>query len=170
MLEKRSLGLLSILAGIIAIIGYLSFPLIYPSSGNSNVNANVVVSSACFIGLSPNSITFGNMAPTSSYNTNVLVTDTDNGGNVAANILLEGTAWTSGSNSFVVGQTNYNGLSQSSYSGVSLTASLVDTAIQIPAPTVSTPSTSNTIYFGLQVPGGTTPGTYTQTITFENSC
>lgn len=170
MLEKRSLGLLSILAGIIAIMGYLSFPLIYPSSGNSNVNANVVVSSACFIGLSPNSITFGNMAPTSSYNTNVLVTDTDNGGNVAANILLEGTAWTSGGNSFVVGQTNYNGLSQSSYSGVSLTASLVDTAIQIPAPTVSTPSTSNTIYFGLQVPGGTTPGTYTQTITFENSC
>lgn len=110
------------------------------------------------------------MAPTSSYDTNVIVTDTDNGGNVASNILLEGTAWTSGSNSFVVGQTNYNGLSQSSYSGVSLTASLVDTAIQIPAPTVSTPSTSNAIYFGLQVPGGTASGTYTQTITFENSC
>ncbi len=170
MFGKRNIGLLSIFAGVIAIMGYLSLPLIYPSSGNSNVNANVVVSSACFIGLSPNSITFGNMAPTSSYDTNVLVTDTDNGGNVAANILLEGTTWTSGGNSFAVGQTNYNGISQSSYNGISLTTSLVDTAIQISAPTVSSPSTSNTIYFGLQVPGGTASGTYTQTITFENSC
>ena len=170
MFEKKNIEILSILIGIVFAISYLFLPLVYPSSGNSNVNANVIVSSACFIGLSPNSITFGNMAPTSIYDTNVIVTDTDNGGNVAANILLEGIDWTSGSNSFVVGQTKYDQTSQSSYSGVSLTASLVDTAVQIPAPTASTPSTSNTIYFGLQVPGGTTPGTYTQTITFENSC
>jgi hypothetical protein len=171
MLQKKNLSLLlGIFFGVIGVMSYLSFPLIYPSSGSSNVNANVVVSSACFIGISPNSITFGNMAPTSAYDTNVLVTDTDNGGNVAANILLEGTTWASGSNTFAVGQTNYNGLSQSSYLGVSLTTSLVDTAIQIPAPTVLSPSTSNTVYFGLEVPGGTTPGTYTQTITFENSC
>ncbi len=167
MFGKKFFGVLAGLVGVILTFAFISLPLVYP---NANVNANVIVSPACFIGVSPSSITFGNMAPTSAYDTNVLVTDTDNGGNVAANILLEGIAWASGSNNFAVGQTQWSPTVQTSYTGTALTTSLVDTLIQIPAPTSSSPSTSNVVYFGLQVPGGTPPGTYTQTITFENSC
>ncbi len=151
-------------------------------SGNiqtANVVANVVVQGVCYISLSPSSISFGTLTPTATYNTNQIVTDTDNGGNVAANILLEGTGgsgatlgdWLGpGSNVIPVGNTLYSASSQPSYSGAALSNALTNSNIVIAAPNVITTSTSANVFFGLGVPAGTAGGTYTQNILIENSC
>ncbi len=149
-------------------------------SVNALTTANVVVTAnvqqVCYITLSTNSINFGQIpaARNTGYTNNGII-DYDQGGNVAANILVEGTNWNEVSpvtgNSFGVSNTVWGTSNTVAYSaGTALSNILADTAIQIPAPTQTTPTTSNSIYFGLGIPGGTPAGVYQQTITIENSC
>jgi hypothetical protein len=149
-------------------------------SVNALTTANVVVTAnvqqVCYITLSTNSINFGQIpaAGNTGYTANGIV-DYDQGGNVAANILVEGTNWNEVSpvtgNSFGVSNTVWGTSNTVAYSaGTPLGNTLADTNIQIPAPTQTTPTTSNNIYFGLGIPGGTPAGVYQQTITIENSC
>ncbi len=132
------------------------------------VSANV--QGACYISLNPTTVNFGSVYASANVPVNNLVTDTDGGGNVAASVLVDGTSWVSGSNNFGVSNTLWNANTQSTYTGNQLTGSLAITGITVPAPTQSSPSASNSIYFGVGVPGGTAGGIYQQTITIENSC
>ena len=133
------------------------------------MNAKVAVQGTCYISLAPNAISFGSIVASANVPSNMLVTDTDNGGNVQATMLVEGTPWT-GPTTFGVSNTLWDAASQAIYTGNALSNSLTTTGITIPAPNSIVTSTSNTIYFGLGIPGGTPAGSYTQTITIENSC
>ncbi|MCL5093458.1 MAG: hypothetical protein M1128_03250 [Candidatus Marsarchaeota archaeon] len=142
------------------------------ASGNA-ITAMADVQGTCYIALSTNTISFGSIVSNADVPTNVLVTDTDNGGNVASSLLVEGNDWTQTSNSlttFGVGNTKWDATSQGSYAGTALTNSLFTTGISIAAPNTLDTTTSNNIYFGLYIPGGTPAGTYSQDITIENSC
>ena len=152
---------------------------IYNKSSTANaITAEVSVQGTCYISLSPNSISLGPIVASANVPTNVVVTDNDNGGNVAASLLVAGTNWYLNGNtlstSFGVSNTLWDASSQSTYNGIALTNSISSsnaiTNIIIPAPTPTNTITSNSIYFGLGVPGGTPAGSYEQTITIENSC
>jgi len=135
---------------------------------NAILSANV--QGVCYISLNTNTINFGTVFASANVPTQFGVTDYDNGGNVAANILVSGNNWVGPTTTFGVGNTLWNPTSSTSYIGNALTTGPADTHIVIPAPTQNTPSTSNRIYFGLAVPGGAPSGTYTQNIIIENSC
>ncbi len=170
----RSRALLAIFASVLVVSGTLMLALgsvAFASSTTSNVTANVAVESVCYINLSPNAISFGSMFPTETYPDNVLVTDSDPNGNVAANVLVSGSNWVSGTNSFGVSNTTWSATSSSTFLTTNrLSATPAITGITIAAPTTSSNTPSNSIYFGLNVPGAIPAGTYTQTITIENSC
>jgi len=136
---------------------------------NAIFSANV--QGVCYISLNTLTINFGTVVASANVPTQFGVTDSDNGGNVAANMLVYGGNWV-GPTTFGVGNTLWNPTSSNSYIGTALTLSTGNTitGIVIPAPTQSSPSTSNSIYFGLGVPGGAPSGTYTQNIIIENSC
>ncbi len=124
----------------------------------------------CYISLGTYSISFGTISPGSNSPTSNVVAVNDPGGNVQANVLVDGTDWTTGSSNFGVSNTLWNPTSLGTYAGNALTNALAPTSIIIPAPSVGSPTTSNNIYFGLGVPAGTTAGAYTQNILIENSC
>ncbi len=131
--------------------------------------ANIV--GTCFISLSPTTVNFGSIVPGANVPTNVNVVVSDPGGNFAANVLVDGTNWVSGVNNFGVSNTLWDAANQVSvYAGTPLTNALVITSIIVTAPTLGTPTTSNSIYFGLGIPQGVVAGTYTQNIVIENSC
>ncbi|MCL5404306.1 MAG: hypothetical protein M1125_00480 [Candidatus Marsarchaeota archaeon] len=147
---------------------------IYNKSSTANaITAKVNVQGTCYISLSPNTISFGSIPASANVPTNVLVTDSDTGGNVASKLLVEGNNWAQTTNDLVtfgVSNTLWNPTSLTVYSGNALSNTLFDTGIIIPAPSAAQTTTSNSIYFGLGIPGGTPAGTYEQTITIENSC
>ncbi len=147
----------------------ITFNNLCATSTTNALTANVLVPATCFTTASVSSITFGTMSPGSTYNTNVLVTDNDVGGNYQATLYVEGTDW-SGAGTIGVSNTVWNPTSASSYIGNGLTTGFVTTNLIIPAPSYTTSTTSNNIYFGMNVVGGAPSGTYTQTITLENSC
>ncbi len=137
------------------------------------------VQGVCFVSLSTNSLSFGSLSPGSNYATNVVVTDTDNGGNTQSTVLIAATSgsgatlgdWIGpGSNVIPVSNTLWSATPQSSYTGSALTNSLASTSISILAPNVIDPSQSANVYFGLGLPAGTAGGAYTQNIEIENSC
>ena len=141
----------------------------------TNTVATANVQSACFISLNTASIDFGSLDPNANVPTANQIIDTNQGGNVASNILVEGGNWISGSNNFYVANTLWNPTSASAGTGNALAlytglSSLVDTLIQVAAPTLSTPTTSSNIYFGMEIPGGTPAGIYTQNIVYGYSC
>jgi len=142
----------------------------------SNVlSVTVNVLPTCYISLSPTSINFGTLATgTNTGNSWNGIVDTDNGGNVQATIYVYGGNWIFSSNtaiSFYVANTVWSGTNTVSYSsGTPLTLTPVSTGIIVPAPTQSNPSTSNTVYFGVAVPGGAPVGAYTQNIVIANQC
>jgi len=145
-----------------------------PSSNTLSVTVNVLPT--CYISLSATSINFGTMP--SGTNTGTTwngILDSDPGGNSQATIQVAGGNWIYSSNtaiSFYVANTVWSSTNTVSYSGgTPLTLPpAVSANIIVPAPTQSTPTTSNTIYFGLGVPGGTKVGAYTQNIIIENQC
>jgi len=166
-------ALISVFIGLAVFIAFSGLATAYTASNTVTASANV--QGVCYISLSSNTINFGNIAPNANVPTNMQITDYDNGGNVAANILVDGTNWIYSSNTaiyFGVSNTLWSPASQTTYTGTALTLSptLTNTGIVVPQPTSSTPTTSNNIYFGLAIPAGTGAGIYTQTITIENSC
>ncbi len=131
------------------------------------VNANVNVGNVIYISVSPSSNTFGPVYPNTVYSATVGFTDADNGGNLAANIFVNGSDWYLSSNTFGVGNTIWSATSGST-TGTTLTNTLTNTGIIIPQPNINTPSQSNSIYFGVTIPAGTPPGLWTQNVIFEN--
>jgi len=141
----------------------------------SNVlTVTVNVLPTCYISLSPNSINFGTLATGTTSTTWNGITDTDTGGNAQATINVWGGNWIFSSNSlisFYVANTVWSSTGTGSYSsGNSLTLTPFSTGIIVPAPTQSNPSTSNTVYFEVAVPGGAPVGAYTQNIIIANEC
>ena len=120
-------------------------------------------SSVCTIYLNSNVINFGNLNPNSDIPTSNNIVDT-NTGNSNAYMYVFGGNWI-GPIQFGVSNTIWAATNNVPFSTASkLTPTLSNTLISIPS------TGSNSIYFGLRVPGGTSSGTYQQTITFENSC
>ena len=164
---------LAIMASLLVVSGTLALALgsVAFATTTSNVTANVAVESVCYISLSTNAISFGSLYPTAQHADNVIVTDSDPYGNVAANVLVSGGNWISGLNNFGVSNTTWSATSSNTFlitNPLSIVPSL--TGITIAVPTLASNTPSNSIYFGLNVPGAIPAGTYTQTIVIENSC
>ncbi|MDE1865012.1 MAG: hypothetical protein KGH94_00005, partial [Candidatus Micrarchaeota archaeon] len=153
-----------------------------PASGNLNEGKTQSISfaaSACYISISNTVVDFGQINSGSNVPTANTVTVTDNGGSAAANILVAGGLgstspfngiWlgTSSANQIGIANTLWSAASQGSYSGTAVTNTPVDTMILIPNPGGGT--ASNTIYFGMGIPGGTPADTYTTNIIVESTC
>ena len=164
------IGVTALLLGVIFAIQIIPFAT---ATSSNTLNANVAVGSACFTLATPSVIVFGNTLPTSSnqlYYTNVLVTDNDIGGNIGSWLFVEGSTWSSASNTLLAGETVWNPTPQGSYMGNQLTASFANTAMYIAAPSLATPTTGGNVFFGMNVPAGTPAGNYVQTITFNDFC
>ena len=138
------------------------------STSNGTVTANVAVGNVIYLAISPNSIAISGLAPNYTYPTNIPVTDTDNGGNIGANALVEGTSWVGSAYVFGVGNTLESNTASAPLSGIPLTSSFVVTNSYIIAPNTVNPSTNAIVYFGFSIPPATPAGNYVQTISFEN--
>ncbi len=135
-----------------------------PFTVNSANSVITVSAAACQISLSTNSLGFGNIIASKSYNTNQIVTD-NNIGNAPTYLWVYGTNWISGGNNFGVSNTVWDATSDSSFVGNVLSLISSNTGILIPAS-----SGSNSIYFGLRIPAGQVAATYTQNIVITNVC
>ena len=134
----------------------------------NSVTASVVVPTNCITQLSNTLINFGVINPLGNAPTANAVLDT-NEGNVAAFILLDGTNWVSGGNSFPVTNTIWDFSTHAG--GVSGNALQLLGAVTNTANIIGS-GVNNILYFGALVNNGITQpaGTYTQTITIENEC
>ncbi|QRF74375.1 PGF-pre-PGF domain protein [Candidatus Micrarchaeum sp.] len=150
--------------GNVLINGYNYTPSVYSSTLTAG-NTTIIkfTPPVCTISLNTNTISFGNLDPGTIYPDSVQIIDT-NSGDATANILLSGTNWTNPTINFGATNTSWSITSLSSFGPNLLSRSPRNTAISIG------PSSSNSIYFGLNVPGAIPAGTYTQTIVIENSC
>lgn len=162
MVNKRSILVPIVITGVFfgSIIGILF------AGGNTDaVTASVTINNYCSFTVSNTAINFGSMNPGANTITtanDITVTDT---GNIGSNILTSGNSWTFGSNSFGVQNTVWSASSSTTYGAATpLTGSSVDTHI------VVANSASNSIYYGLGIPAGQAPGTYSQTIDVISSC
>ncbi|MGC8648594.1 MAG: hypothetical protein ACP5SJ_03860, partial [Candidatus Micrarchaeia archaeon] len=123
----------------------------------------IVAAKTCTISLSPSAISFGMLNAGTSIATTNAITDS-NTGNANAYIFVYGGNWI-GPVQFGVSNTTWSKLSGTIYANANkLLSTAVNTTIEVPA------SGSNSIYFGVGVPGGAPYGSYSQTITIENSC
>ncbi len=161
-------SMLVVLTIAFMVLSYTNVRITSANSTSSNVAASANVQSYCELGGAPQTIAFGTYPGSGgSYDTNSLIT-ANTIGNAAGNILVSGTTWAYLSNSFAVGSTDWSASSQSSFTGTPLTGTPTDTNIaMVPLPAVIA---TNDIYFGVNVPAGENPDTYTQTITLKNSC
>ena len=118
----------------------------------------------CNINLSPNTINFGTLKPATSISTVNSIVDS-NSGNAKAYLFIYGTKWSSANYNFGVSNTSWSAASNTPFSlAGKLLSTAFNTSIAVP------PAGSNTIYLGVSVPSGQPSGSYTQTITIENSC
>ena len=138
----------------------------FPGTANS-IESNTLTIEAiatCIFTVSNSAIAFGSMNPGSNIATQnaILITNT---GNTPSNIIIDGTAWSFGTNSFGVTNTVWSWSSGVPYgSANALMPSSYDTGV-----TLSASSTKN-IFFGVGVPAGQAPGTYSQTEDIISSC
>ncbi|MDE1871663.1 MAG: hypothetical protein KGI06_05500 [Candidatus Micrarchaeota archaeon] len=145
------------------------------------VTATVIVPNTCDLVPSNSAVNFNTISPgTNSIGTSNAVTITDTGAN-PSNILLSGTAWSSGAHNFDSGNTVYSAVASNSLwnpgSAKSTTANIetyfpndngvtqLDTLLY-----TSNGATANTIFLGLQIPAAQYGATYTQTIDVISSC
>ncbi len=162
-LTWRIAGIMMLTAVFFSML-FLHQNIAYATSPNQNVNANVVVPSTCYLSATPNTITFGSVPPGSNYADNVLVNGTDTNGNVNSYLFVSGGNWVATGLHFGVSNSTWNPTSLSTFAGNALSTTAANTAILVPF------GGSNSIYFGMEVPGGQASGTYTQTITMYASC
>ncbi|MEM0201199.1 MAG: hypothetical protein QXD23_02230 [Candidatus Micrarchaeaceae archaeon] len=155
----------------------MNFAVSYATISSNTIAASANVLGTCYISLSPNTITFGGSGVTPGITTSAnTIVDTDQNGNIAANILVYSSDWTgpSPSSSFAFSGTyteTNSILPSGAYSSVpNSISSIALTQLVIPAPTLTSPSASANVFFELNVPGGLGAGVYSQTITIENSC
>jgi hypothetical protein len=144
-----------------------------PASGtviaaNSQYISWATLAPSCGISLTGNTaIGFPALTPGSASPTTNLITDTNAGGTVAANIVVDGSNWIFGANSFFVTNTLWNPTSAGAFVGNRLQldpGNFAQTYILVPG------GGSNGVYFGVVIPPALNRGTYTQNIVIENSC
>ncbi|MDE1828007.1 MAG: hypothetical protein KGH65_02505 [Candidatus Micrarchaeota archaeon] len=127
------------------------------------------MSSSCTLQVSNTAIAFpstaaGNNAPLAN------TVSATNNGNVEGYIWISGTSWATSANSainFFVTNTIFSNAPNQNAAGYlanALTLSASNTAVLIPA------ITSNTLYFGVNIPAGQASNTYTQNIIFQTVC
>jgi hypothetical protein len=142
----------------------------YPPNGVMPTNISTTAapvpppSNTCTISLSPSGFAFGSLNPGTSIATTNSVTDT-NSGNTNAYMYVYGSSW-SGPGSFDVSNTSWSGSSGIAYGSANHLSSVPSNTLLL----VPSGSGSNKIYWGLRVAPGAPTGTYSQTITIENSC
>ncbi|MDE1810701.1 MAG: hypothetical protein KGH66_01520 [Candidatus Micrarchaeota archaeon] len=148
-------------------ISFASFSFPY----SNTVAASLTVPNVCVDVLSNTVIAFGSVAPTANAPITNAVVDT-NDGNIAANILLDGTNWIASAtvNYFVTNtvwdfSAHASGISYTSANSLGLapgnlvnTFNVIGVSAQVP------------LYFGTTVPALAAPATYSQTVTIENLC
>ncbi|MDE1855501.1 MAG: hypothetical protein KGH57_04260 [Candidatus Micrarchaeota archaeon] len=148
--------------------------LVFASTTNTfnGITTKVQVSGVCVPLITNTVINFGSVQPGFSASTSNAEKVTDSG-SVSTNILLysdSGVAlsgnWQDGGvGNFLVGNTLWDGQTHAANNGNQLTNSITaDTQIFVPV------GTSANLFFGLNVPTGQVPGTYTQGITVTFSC
>ena len=184
---RRYLAFLSMVVILALATGFFLTGFNVMAYETSNVVVfNVFVPGICYIDIGTANIVFGILPPGTNTLTNFQLTVNDIGGNSASNVFVNGDAtdliggatgqqagnWvaTSGTGNFYVSNTLWNPTSLNSYTGYPLTFVQHDTYVFLPAPTVSTPTTTNYVYFGLAVPGGAPAATYDQNIIVATSC
>jgi len=139
------------------------------TSNSQQVTASVNVPGTLYTDINPTSITWKNY-PTFTNDTNTLITVSDQNGNIPGNIFIWGTATLSNTlngNSIAIGNVMWNPTALTSYNGIAVTTSQVNTLIVVAAPTISTPTTNSPIYLGVSIPAGTPNGLYTGSIYFD---
>lgn len=137
-----------------------------PSSGTlvtGNATNITFSSGTCSISLTPSAINFGILSPSTDIATTNSVVDT-NSGSSEAYMYVYGGNWIGPSSRFGVSNTTWSVSSGAAFPANRLSAVAHNTTILVPA------SSSNSIYFGLGIPGGAPSGSYTQNIIIENSC
>ena len=139
-----------------------------PVTVDSTKSAVITISSAtCTISLGTTAINFGSLNPGANIATTNAITDS-NTGTANAYMYVYGGNWIYSSNtaiSFYVANTVWSSAANTAYSSATRLSTLAaNTTIFVPA------SGSNTIYFGLAVPGGAPVGAYTQNIVIANQC
>ena len=140
----------------------------YPPNGvmPSISFTKAVQANICTITLGTSAINFGTINAGSNIATSNAITDT-NSGNANAYMFVYGGNWINwiGPAQFGVSNTTWSKSSGTTFATANkLLSTPFNTTLVVPA------SGSNTIYFGIGVPGGAPSGAYSQTITIENSC
>ena len=157
-------------AAILSIFTLLtSIGLVWAYTNTSALSGSVTVNHYCAFAANVAGVNFGGVAGmnpgtnTGTMSNTIGVTDT---GNLASNILTDGSgSWTYNANTFGVQNTVYSSSISTSYgAGTVLTTSSTDTFI--PVNTAS----ANAISYGMAIPAGQAPGTYTLTINLISSC
>ncbi len=165
-----------------------SFAWTIPSADLGNtVQTNVIVTDSAYSPETTNSIKSGTLTIVSGSNTcsfttsnsvinfglinpgNVIATQNailiTNTGNTPSNVLLSGNSWAFGTNTFGVTNTVWSWSINVPYiTANALTSTEYDTEVTLGA------SNSKDIYFGIGIPAGEAPGTYSQTINIISSC
>jgi len=150
---------------------FLSSRYVSATTGPSSQTINAVIKTlgALFTDISPNSITWSNYDTFTNYtNTSIIVNDKN--GNLPGNILIWGSAQlTNATNgdSIAIGNVLWSPTLENTYTGTPVTTSPVDTATVVPAPSLSSPIKSSTLYLGVNIPPATPSGTYTGTLYFD---
>ncbi len=136
---------------------------------NTVISAYVNVTGYCAVSLGTNAINFGTITPGSNsvYTSNV-ITDTNTGGNKDASIWVYGGNWIAGGNNFYVANTAWASSNVVYGTGTALT--LIGANTGILAGAQGTSYNTNSVYWGLAVPGGQPVGSYTQNIIIINTC
>ncbi len=148
---------------ILAIFGLVA-GIVLATGTTDLVSASVTINSYCSFTVSNTAIDFGSLFPGNTIPTDNVITVSDTG-NIGSNILTSGSNWAFASNTFGVTNTVWSPTSGTTYaSATPLTGTTTDTKI------VVTTTTSNDIYYGLGIPAGEAPGTYSQTINVISSC
>lgn len=137
-------------------------------SDSDTITASVTVPAICVVNLSTNTIDFSSVTPgTDTGSNNEQVTVTNSGNTPTTNTTIKGTNWDDGAgHTMPVGQTEWSTSAFTYGSGTALTTT--DTAIAAGANLAA--GSSFTLYFGVGVPNGQYPATYTQTITITMNC
>ena len=159
---------------LFAVISSVALATVFYAGGNtSSVTASVTINNYCSFTTNVAGINFivsgGPGTNTGTETNTIAVTNT---GNLATNILVAGAGgganngnWIYASNSFYVTNTVWDYTASTAYASANpLTTTSTDT--HIPVNTVS----ANTISFGLAIPAGQAPGTYSQTISIISTC
>ena len=148
---RKILGItLATLATLMAIV-----PVVLPQQTQTATNT-ATISKTCDVQAA--GVDFGALVPTGSKTVDTSVSQT-NGGNTAAPLTIEGSAWTGGTG-MPVGQTSW---AVGTGSPVALTGSPASAGTLDPV-------TPTVVHLTLAVPAHQAAASYTQTITFAVSC